>query len=129
MFIASRLSTHVSAINLSNALLCYQHPPDYQLLSTSARIINLYNVRRTINVPPGLTANLEIRIFFVQNVGDPEATDVVGQGFGGHEAQAVLFAYMFKFYRSTHTENYKNYRFFEINDCIVLVSWLNSYQS
>ena len=37
-----------------------------------------------------------------EDVGDPEATDVVGEGFGGHETQAVLFGDVFEFDCCTH---------------------------
>lgn len=91
MFIASRLSTFVRTIN------------PYQLLSTSARIINLYNVRRTIYVPPGLTADLEVGVLLAEDVGDPEAADIVAQGLGRDQTEAVLFGYVVEFYCCTHS--------------------------
>ena len=35
-------------------------------------------------------ADLEIRVFLAEDVGDPEAADIVGQGLGGDQAEAVL---------------------------------------
>ena len=45
-------------------------------------------------------ADLEIRILFAEDVGDPEAADVVAQGLGGDQAEAVLLRYVVKFYRN-----------------------------
>lgn len=50
----------------------------------------------------GLTADLEIRILFAEDVGDPEAADIVTQGLGGDQAEAVLLGYVVKFYCCTH---------------------------
>jgi len=44
-------------------------------------------------------ADLEVGVILAEDVGDPEATDVVGEGFGGHEAQAVLLGDVFEFNR------------------------------
>ena len=41
-------------------------------------------------------------LLLAKDVGDPEATDVVGEGFGGHEAQAVLLGDVFEFNCCTH---------------------------
>ena len=55
-------------------------------------------------------ADLEIRILFAKNIRYPKATDVVGEGFGGHEAQAVLLGDVFEFNCCTHIVVY-NYSF------------------
>ena len=47
-------------------------------------------------------ADLEIRVLFAENVGDPEAADIVAQGLGRDQAEAVLLGYMVKFYCCTH---------------------------
>lgn len=44
-----------------------------------------------------LSGFLEVWVLFAEDVGDPEAADIVGQGFGGHEAQAVLLGDVFEF--------------------------------
>ena len=43
-------------------------------------------------------ADLEIRVLFAEDVGDPEAADVMGQSLGGDQAEAVLFGYVVEFY-------------------------------
>jgi len=45
-------------------------------------------------------ADLEIRVLLAEDVGDPEAADIVGQGLGGDQAEAVLLGYVIKFYCS-----------------------------
>ena len=47
-------------------------------------------------------ADLEIRVLFAEDVGDPEAADVVAQGLGGDQAEAILFGYVVEFYCCTH---------------------------
>ena len=42
---------------------------------------------------------LQVRVFLMEDVGDPEAADVVTQGLGGDQAQAVLLAYMIELNR------------------------------
>ena len=44
-----------------------------------------------------LSGFLEVWVLLAEDVGDPEAADIVGQGFGGHEAQAVLLGDVFEF--------------------------------
>ena len=41
--------------------------------------------------------DLEVRVFLSQNTGLPPPVQVVRQGFGGHQAQPVLFSYMVEF--------------------------------
>ena len=67
----------------------------------------------------GLT-DLEVRVLLAEDVGDPEATDVVTQRLGTHQSEAILFTYMLKLYSYviSHFENYINYNFFEINDSL-----------
>ncbi len=45
---------------------------------------------------------LEVGVFLAEDVGYPEAADVVGQGLGRHEAQAVLLGDVFEFDCCTH---------------------------
>ena len=47
-------------------------------------------------------ADLEIWVLFAEDVGDPEAADVVAQGLSGDQAQAVLLGDVFKFNCCTH---------------------------
>ena len=47
-------------------------------------------------------ADLEIRVLFAEDIGDPEAADVVAQGLGGDQAEAVLLGYVVEFYCCTH---------------------------
>ena len=47
-------------------------------------------------------ADLEIRILFAEDVGDPEAADIVAEGLGGDQAEAVLLGYVVEFYCCTH---------------------------
>ena len=47
-------------------------------------------------------ADLEVGVLFAEDVGDPEAADVVAQGLGGYQAEAVLLGYVVKFYCCTH---------------------------
>ena len=56
-------------------------------------------------------ADLEIRIFLPEDVGDPEAADVVAQRLCTHQSKAILFTYMLKLYSYviSHFENYINY--------------------
>ena len=49
-----------------------------------------------------LSGFLEVGVLLAEDVGNPEAADVVGQGFGGHEAQAVLLGDVFEFDCCTH---------------------------
>lgn len=48
-------------------------------------------------------ADLEIRVLFAEDVGDPEAADIVAQGLGRDQAEAVLLGYVVKFYCCTHS--------------------------
>ena len=56
-------------------------------------------------------ADLEIRVLLAEDVGDPEATDVVTQRLSTHQSEAILFTYMLKLYSYviSHFENYINY--------------------
>ena len=56
-------------------------------------------------------ADLEIRVLLAEDVGDPEAADIVGQGLGGDQAEAVLLGYVVKFYCCTHIFVLKFYVF------------------
>ena len=47
-------------------------------------------------------ADLEIRVLFMENIGYPEAADIVAEGLGGHQAEAVLLGYVVEFYCCTH---------------------------
>ena len=49
-----------------------------------------------------LSGFLEVWVLLAEDVGDPEATDVVGQGLGGDQTKSVLFAHMTEFNRCTH---------------------------
>ena len=48
-------------------------------------------------------AYLKIGIFFASNAGKPPAADVVGQGLGRDQAEAVLFGYVIEFYCCCHS--------------------------
>ena len=67
-----------------------------------------------------LSGFLEVGVLLAEDVGDPEATDVVGQGLGTHQSEAILFTYMLKLYSYviSHFENYIKNIFFEINDSL-----------
>ena len=45
-----------------------------------------------------LSGFLEVGVLFAEDVGDPEATDVVAQGLSTHQSEAILFTYMLKLY-------------------------------
>ena len=47
-------------------------------------------------------ADLEIRVLLAEDVGDPEAADIVAQGLGRNQTEAVLLGYVVKFYCSWH---------------------------
>ena len=47
-------------------------------------------------------ADLEIWVLFAEDVGNPEAADIVAEGLGGDQAEAVLLGYVVKFYCCTH---------------------------
>ena len=47
-------------------------------------------------------ADFEIRVLLAEDVGDPEAADIVAQGLGRDQAEAVLLGYVVKFYCCTH---------------------------
>ena len=48
-------------------------------------------------------ADLKVRVLLAEDVGDPEAADIVAQGLSGDQAEAVLLRYVIKFYCCTHS--------------------------
>ena len=47
-------------------------------------------------------ADLEVWVLFAEDVGDPKATDIVGQSLCTHESKPILLGYVAKFNRCTH---------------------------